>query len=87
MRHRRYPAVAKRLGLEGRVLVELRVDQQGKLTKLSLYRSSGHRSLDKEALRMARAAAPYRALPAGYDRPVAVVVVPVDFKLADEDGI
>ena len=87
LRHRRYPAVAKRLGLEGRVLLELRVKRDGKLAKVALYRSSGHGVLDREALRMGRAAAPFKSLPTGYGRDVFVVVVPVDFKLEGEDGV
>ena len=82
MAHRRYPAVARRLGLEGRVLVRIAVDPDGQLVEEPrVYRSSGHRVLDTAALRIVRAAAPFVALPAGFDKPSAVVVIPVDFAL------
>ncbi|OIN12161.1 energy transducer TonB [Oceanisphaera psychrotolerans] len=46
-----YPAQARRRGLEGTVLVEVWLDEQGKQTKRVLARSSGTRLLDKAALK------------------------------------
>ena len=45
-----YPAMAKRLGQEGRVLVALRVDARGELVDVKVHRSSGHAILDKAAV-------------------------------------
>ncbi|MFP2768476.1 energy transducer TonB [Oceanisphaera sp. KMM 10153] len=46
-----YPSQARRRGLEGTVLVEVWLDEQGKQTKRLLARSSGVSLLDKTALK------------------------------------
>lgn len=45
-----YPAQAKRRNQQGVVLVEVRLDEAGKLIELKLLRSSGIDSLDKSAM-------------------------------------
>ena len=45
-----YPGVARRLGLEGRVLVALTIDARGDVVALAVHRSSGHRALDEAAI-------------------------------------
>lgn len=45
-----YPQMARRLGLEGRVLVALEIDAQGKVVSVRLHRSSGHAPLDEGAV-------------------------------------
>jgi protein TonB len=45
-----YPAQAKRRNQQGVVLVEVRLDEYGKLVELKLLRSSGVASLDRSAL-------------------------------------
>lgn len=81
-RHRRYPEMAIRLGLEGDVGVRVFVNPDGTLAKPPvLASSSGHDLLDQEALRMVmRAASCQKALPAGYHA-VADFTVPVGFHL------
>jgi protein TonB len=81
VKHRRYPRVARRLGLEGKVLIKISVDRQGRLLNAVIKRSSGQEILDKEALRMVRAAAPFTSLPNDFDKPSVMVVIPVKFKL------
>ena len=83
VKHRRYPRVARRLGLEGKALVTIRVNQEGALLSASIKRSSGEEILDKEALRMVRAAAPFKSLPVGFDKSAVTVVIPVKFKLEE----
>ncbi|MDP5292340.1 energy transducer TonB [Oceanimonas sp. CHS3-5] len=46
-----YPVQARRRGLEGTVIVEVWLDEQGKQTKRVLARSSGVQVLDKTALK------------------------------------
>jgi protein TonB len=82
--HRRYPPQARRLRLEGTVLVEVSVSRDGSLVGNPVVsRSSGHAVLDEEALRMVRAAAPFPALPAGIPGPTAQFVLPVRFGIRD----
>ena len=45
-----YPALARRQGWQGRVQVALRVEPDGRFSQLRVLRSSGHASLDQDAL-------------------------------------
>jgi protein TonB len=45
-----YPAVARRRGYEGTVVLEVLVNRDGKVADLRLFQSSGHASLDQTAL-------------------------------------
>lgn len=79
---RAYPNYLQENGVGGRVLLWFLVDEQGKVRRWLLKQSSGHRTLDKVALRVA---AKMRFRPAvNYDRPVAVwVALPVVFRIAE----
>jgi protein TonB len=75
-----YPVRARRLGWEGRVVLELVVSARGTVEKVTIATSSGHRVLDRAA---AAAARHWRFRPATRGgRPIAHTVrVPVDFAL------
>lgn len=45
-----YPALARRQGWQGRVQIALRVEADGRFSELRVLRSSGHASLDHDAL-------------------------------------
>lgn len=78
----RYPAAARRLGLEGKGVVKIRIDRRGRLVgKPMIHTSTGHDVLDKEALAMVERAAPFDAPPSAFDKDVATLVLPVHFKL------
>jgi protein TonB len=83
--HKRYPARARRLGLEGMATVVVTVDARGHLARPPrIVRSSGVAALDDEALRMALAAAPFPPMAVADARPSPIEVhVPVSFSLAD----
>jgi len=82
--HRRYPPQARRLRLEGTVLVEVDVARDGSLAGDPVVsRSSGHAVLDEEALRMVHAAAPYPPLPAGVTGASSHFVLPIRFGIRD----
>lgn len=49
----RYPALAKRRGQEGLVMLEIWIDEQGEQTSLSVQQSSGFSLLDEAALKAA----------------------------------
>ena len=81
---RRYPPQARRLRLEGTVLVEVDVARDGSLAgEPVVSRSSGHALLDEEALRMVRSAAPFPALPGAHPGSSAHFVLPVRFGIRD----
>lgn len=44
-----YPAKALQQGIAGRVVLRVRVDAEGRVTSVQVYRSSGNRSLDQSA--------------------------------------
>lgn len=82
---RMYPDEARDLELEGETLVMIRVHRDGTLAgRPVVAKSSGHPCLDREALRMVTAAAPFAKLPDGYAHPTAEFTIPVQFELADE---
>jgi len=75
-----YPAVARRMGQEGTVKLRLRIDREGAVTDAEIVRGSGHRLLDKAALKAARG---WTFAPATRDgEPVpGEFVQPVEFRL------
>ena len=75
-----YPQRARRLGLEGEVLIRTRVLTNGESDQLVLERSSGHELLDQAALEAVRK---WRFLPArrGDEQIVSWVEIPVRFRL------
>ncbi|QEF99168.1 transport protein TonB [Stieleria maiorica] len=75
-----YPAGAAQNGLEGTVLLRLRVDRNGTVTDVEVIESSGHRSLDQAAV---DAVSRWKGHPAQrFGRPVASEeVLPVRFRL------
>ncbi len=78
--HQRYPSRARRRGVEGIVVLAIAIDAQGGLaTAPAIRRSSGSKRLDREALRMARAAAPFAA-PRGA-RAIIRIDIPIRFSL------
>ena len=85
--HKRYPIAARRLGLEGDVVVKIKVDRVGKLIGLpSVAKSCGHEVLDKEALRMVKQAAPFLPLPSAFEKDSATIKLPVRFRLKTGTG-
>jgi periplasmic protein TonB len=77
-----YPAAARRRELQGDVLLEVRVAENGQVTQVVLKRGSGHAILDNAALETVRA---WRFRPARLGgRPIAgIALVPVKYRLND----
>jgi protein TonB len=77
-----YPESARRAGREGRVLLRVLVDDQGRIKQLEINRSSGSDALDRAA---AEAMKRWRFHPARYgDRPIeSWLRIPIEFHLAD----
>jgi protein TonB len=71
-----YPAMARRQGWVGKVIVTFMVQPDGRVENLDVVRSSGHQSLDRQAMQAVLAAAPFPAPPAP-----AVITLPVTFTL------
>jgi len=61
--NKRYPQIAKQMGVEGRVLIRFEMEPQGNLKEVSLVTSSGSKILDEEALQTIQRAAPFPFYP------------------------
>jgi protein TonB len=77
-RHKRFPPEARSRGDRGSATVGFTLDGGGRVTRVSLVRSSGFSSLDQEATAMVRRASPFPAPPGG--RPTAFTA-PVSFRI------
>lgn len=77
-----YPESARRDGREGRVLLRVLVDDQGRIKQVDINSSSGNAALDRAA---AEAIKRWRFHPARYgDKPVeSWLRIPIEFRLAD----
>ena len=77
-----YPALSRRQGEEGKVLLVVRVSAQGAAEQVQIKQSSGHSRLDEAALNALRQ---WRFVPArrGEEPIAASVVVPIVFRLGD----
>ena len=77
-----YPAAARRRGMEGTVLLQVEVNERGKVSFIELKKSSGYRLLDNAAISTVKQ---WQFIPAKDDNRVVVsrVEVPVRFKLEE----
>jgi protein TonB len=64
-----YPDLAKHYGLQGRVVVEFTILQNGYIEFVALVRSSGSKLLDEEAVRAIKAAVPFKPFPRSIQEP------------------
>lgn len=75
-----YPESARRRGIEGTVLLKMRITEQGRVETVQVERSAGHPDLDQSAMEAVKR---WRFAPARRaGEAVAVwVFIPVEFKL------
>lgn len=84
MRKKHYPRVARRRGLEGRVVLGVTIGRDGALAaEPKVLRSSECSVLDAEAVRMVQAAAPFQPLPTEFERKVLKKKLTINFELED----
>ncbi len=74
-----YPAEARKQGLEGTVIVHMKLDREGKLLSEEVAQGSGNEILDKAARKMVQAASPYPAMPQDFfaDAKIGEFMVPI----------
>lgn len=77
---RHYPALLRDRGIEGRVIVRVRVDEDGRAAEVQVQAASGWRLLDEAARRVA-AACPYKPARQGEQRLAAWIEYPIRFSL------
>lgn len=80
-KHKKYPKIAQMRGWQGEVIVELRLDGDGKISSKKITQSSGHDVLDKQALEMVEKALPFPAPPEVLRGSHFTITVPVPFNL------
>jgi protein TonB len=78
---RRYPAAARRSRQEGICYVRFTIDREGHVLDSSLERTSGHESLDREAVALVRRADPLPTPPPELEGETVTLTVPVEFFL------
>ena len=76
-RHRFYPAAARPLGLKGRAVFAMVMDENGRLRALRLEKSSGADILDRAAAEMIRRASPFPRPPPDLPGREILVEIPV----------
>ncbi len=79
--HKHYPRLARRMGEEGRVVVEFSVDASGAVSGVQIRQSSGSERLDEAALQAVRDAAPFPPFPDGVARTRWHFTLPLSFSL------
>jgi serine protease Do len=77
-----YPPAMRRLGIEGEVMVRIRIDTSGCVSALGIVGSSGSDALDQAAMRMAETQAFYPAERNGH-AVIFEAAEPINFKLSD----
>ena len=80
-KHKSYPKIAQMRGWQGECLLDLKIDGNGNVLSVDVKESSGHESLDKQALEMVRKASPFPAPPEALRGRSFNISVPVSFKL------
>jgi protein TonB len=81
-RNKRYPREAKAAEQQGTPMVRFAVDRRGRVSDVSISRSSGHDLLDEATLDLLRRVSPLPAMPRsmGHDR--VVVSLPIEYSLS-----
>lgn len=80
-KHKSYPRIAARRGWQGKVLLDLEIDGTGRVLSAKVKQSSGHKVLDKQALKMVEKASPFPMPPLALRDGSFSLTVPVSFKL------
>lgn len=80
-RHKQYPRMARRRGIEGTSTLSFTVKRDGSLQELALKSSSGSDLLDQETVAMAKRAEPFPGFPKELRKAAITLTVPVTFEL------
>lgn len=80
-KYRQYPRIAQMRGWQGEVVVELTIDENGRLASVRIQTSSGHDVLDKQAVEMVRKTVAASPPPDVLHGSSSTFLVPVSFRL------
>ena len=77
----RYPREARRAGQEGTPSVRFTVDRRGRVSNITIARSSGHEILDQETIQLVQRTAPFPAMPRSMQRDSITITLPIEYAL------
>ncbi|MEP6933455.1 MAG: TonB family protein [Nitrospirota bacterium] len=77
---KRYPASARVDRAEGKVVVKALIDEDGSISEVEIFQSSGHITLDEAAIETMRQAAPIH-LPHPLGQPRMTIKIPMSYRL------
>ncbi len=77
---KQYPASARLNHMEGRVIVRIVIEGDGRIASVALAKSSGHDVLDQAAMETLRQASPI-ALSRSLEKPSITIQVPINYRL------
>lgn len=80
-RHKQYPLLAQRRGLQGGGSLRVRIDRSGRVLERTLDQSTGVALLDQAALDMVRRASPFPKVPGEYVGSSFEFVAPIEYRL------
>ncbi|ADY73298.1 TonB family protein [Desulfurobacterium thermolithotrophum DSM 11699] len=75
-----YPRLAKRFGIEGKVILKIVIDRKGNLESVSIVKTSGSKVLDKAALKLIKKCK-FPPLPPEYKKDDFEVEIPIRYEL------
>ena len=78
---RMYPAAARRIGMEGTAIVQIRVARSGRILDHTFIQSSGHHVLDRAVEKMIQACDPLPEIPPAIGKKTIVMNIPIGFYL------
>lgn len=81
VRHKEYPLLASRRGLEGRPVVTVRIDRKGHVVSSRVSSPSRYSMLDEAAVAMVRRADPFPPVPEEVSGDSYEFIAPVDYRL------
>lgn len=81
-RHKIYPASALKQGMEGKVVLRLRISRNGKVVRSDIEHSSNHPLLDQAVLETVQRSSPMPTVPSGYPGGAQVeFLIPIRFSV------
>jgi protein TonB len=80
-RNKKYPEIARRRNLQGMVKVAIQFSAEGKPLNIAVESSSGHASLDDQAIEMVKKSIKELPLPNKFRGKNFKITIPIDFKL------
>jgi len=85
-KHKKYPTIARRRNLEGKLTISFVIDRDGRLLRYQLVKPSSHQSLNNAAIKMLKRASPMPAVPSALleNDSEFEYTIPISFRLSNK---